>query len=538
VAPLKVFFFSECYLRLCNGMYDIGDLRDRERHISNWQVNKHGRNVVDGAVVSLSDFRSELRELTGREDFWEKELLPSVKDIVIEVLRAAEGRLCQRTESFELFGFDLMVDEDLKPWLLEVNLSPGCESRTPFLEGMLDRMAHRMVQVAVLGLEEPDGEEPDWIKICDDSTGKGAASLAAAEAAKRASDLVRPSAADLAIQGMPLRAPKKRRPGGSELPHSSSPRLHGKLEEAGKASPEPRPPPGQPKHGRPIPQIKKTSVHSDDATKSSCQAISEDAENQDPTGEGQDYDDEDFEEDEDEDHQADSSSKSPAARIPQDGEETARAVSFDKSVSENSATVSSQSSPRKGTGFVNVGDIPDTDNEDEEEATQAVAFDKSVKDQSLSSSQSPQQKDEEPTKAVAFDKSAEEKGSASLQISASLQSPQRKGTGFVSMKDIPDTDDEDEEPAKAVAFDKSAEEKGSASLQSPQLKGTGFVNMEDIPDTDDEDEETFEVESPTNLDGNQQLGIAGAEKVHEDDEYADPFEESGTSRSSELSRRK
>ena len=28
------------YLRLCNGMYDLGDLQNREKHISNWQVNK------------------------------------------------------------------------------------------------------------------------------------------------------------------------------------------------------------------------------------------------------------------------------------------------------------------------------------------------------------------------------------------------------------------------------------------------------------------------------------------------------------------
>ncbi|CAE7365567.1 TTLL3E, partial [Symbiodinium necroappetens] len=171
VRPLKVFMFSECYLRLCNGMYDLGDLRDRERHISNWQVNKHGKNVVEGAVVSLADFREQLAELTGREDYWEAVLLPAIKQIVIEVMRSVEASLQPRAESFELFGFDLIVDEAMKPWLLEVNLSPGCESRVSFLERMLARMTRRLIEVAVLGKEEPDGEVPDWIKLCDDSVG-------------------------------------------------------------------------------------------------------------------------------------------------------------------------------------------------------------------------------------------------------------------------------------------------------------------------------------------------------------------------------
>jgi len=480
VAPLKVFFFSECYLRLCNGMYDLGDLRDRERHISNWQVNKHGRNVVDGAVVSLSDFCSELRELTGREDFWEEELLPSVKRIVIEVLRAAEGRLCHRAESFELFGFDIMVDENMRPWLLEVNLSPGCESRTPFLERMLERMAQRLVEVAVLGLEEPDGEKPDWIKICDDGADKSPASLAVVEAAKRAADPMRPSAADLAVQGKPLRAPKKRRAGGSESPHSNSPRQRGKQEEAGKKSTGPTPSAGQ----------LKSNINSEkEKSPGHAKAISSNTEGLSPGEAGQDYD-EDFEDDDEEDQ-----------------EDREKGVSFDKLAKDASLSVST-SPQRKGTGFVNVGDLPDTDDEDEEEkeATRAVNFDKSAKDNNTISLQSQQRKgtgfvnvgdipdtdeeeegeeDDEPKKEVAFDQSAKDNSPDDWTSS------QRKGTGFVSIGDIPDTDSEDEDAktANSVAFDKSAKDTSTPSSQTPQRKGTGFVNVGDIPDTDEEEDE-------------------------------------------------
>jgi len=36
-----------------------------------------------------------------------------------------------RTNCFEIFGFDVLVDSDLKPWLIEVNLSPSMATDSP-----------------------------------------------------------------------------------------------------------------------------------------------------------------------------------------------------------------------------------------------------------------------------------------------------------------------------------------------------------------------------------------------------------------------
>ena len=51
----KVFLFSECYLRICNDVYDLGDLENRQSHISNWQVNK--------TIIRLKTFKHQVKRL-------------------------------------------------------------------------------------------------------------------------------------------------------------------------------------------------------------------------------------------------------------------------------------------------------------------------------------------------------------------------------------------------------------------------------------------------------------------------------------------
>eukprot|EP00435_Cladocopium_sp_Y103_P015372 s1614_g3.t1 len=170
--PLKVYMFSS---RLCNAPYDLGDLENRQRHISNWSVNKRGKHVSDGAVASLDEFQEVLEMMTGHRSYWEEELIPQLKTCIIQTLHAVQPNIIQRSESFEVYGFDFLIGEDLKPWLLEVNLSPACESRTAWMSEMLERMASRLVEVLLQGdAFTPDGREPDWQLICDEGPDRDA----------------------------------------------------------------------------------------------------------------------------------------------------------------------------------------------------------------------------------------------------------------------------------------------------------------------------------------------------------------------------
>ena len=50
-----------------------------------------------------------------------------------------------RQHSFELFGFDFMVDQDFKVWMLECNSGPSLSESNIFLSGLIKRMLGKSV---------------------------------------------------------------------------------------------------------------------------------------------------------------------------------------------------------------------------------------------------------------------------------------------------------------------------------------------------------------------------------------------------------
>lgn len=76
-----------------------------------------------------------------------------VDAIVLQSLRACQAAVINDRHCFELYGYDVIIDAQLKPWLIEVNSSPSLSAST-----QSDRVMKAKVIHDVLSLVAP----PEW----------------------------------------------------------------------------------------------------------------------------------------------------------------------------------------------------------------------------------------------------------------------------------------------------------------------------------------------------------------------------------------
>lgn len=144
----KCYLFREGYIRTSSYTFSLNQEHIDQPfvHLTNNAVQQHDSNygkLEEGNQLSFTQGQELLMSQKGIDVDFHKIYNNEILDIILMSLKSVDnGRLNPnfKRHSFEIMGYDFMIDEELRPWLIEVNTNPCLEETSGLLRQLLPRM--------------------------------------------------------------------------------------------------------------------------------------------------------------------------------------------------------------------------------------------------------------------------------------------------------------------------------------------------------------------------------------------------------------
>lgn len=117
-------------------------------------------NTLHGGKWSVQNLKLFLEGTKGKEVT--DKLFGNISWLIVHSLRAVAPVMVADRHCFECYGYDIIIDNTLKPWLVEVNASPSLTSTT-----VNDRILKYKLIDNILSIVLPPSGIPDvrWNKV-------------------------------------------------------------------------------------------------------------------------------------------------------------------------------------------------------------------------------------------------------------------------------------------------------------------------------------------------------------------------------------
>ncbi|XP_060835635.1 polyglutamylase complex subunit TTLL1-like [Rhopalosiphum padi] len=130
--PLKAYLFKSGFCRFCTAKYNtsVTDIDNLLIHLTNVSIQKQADeyNTMHGGKLSVQNLRLFLESTRGKTVT--DELFDNIVWLIVHSLKSVSYIMTNDRHCFECYGYDIIIDDNLKPWLIEVNASPSLAATT------------------------------------------------------------------------------------------------------------------------------------------------------------------------------------------------------------------------------------------------------------------------------------------------------------------------------------------------------------------------------------------------------------------------
>ena len=130
--PLTAYLYRTGFCRFTSFKYSLNpeDLNNNQIHLTNVAIQKQS-STYDRQIGGKWYFRELKTYLMGRySEEQVNNMFDGIQNIIIKCFYAVQSVIAKDRHCFELYGYDILIDENLKPWLIEINSNASLTAST------------------------------------------------------------------------------------------------------------------------------------------------------------------------------------------------------------------------------------------------------------------------------------------------------------------------------------------------------------------------------------------------------------------------
>ena len=150
----NVFICREGHLKACSQQYDLNNL-DVFTHITNYSLQKRCKDFAKYEQGNEISFKKFIELLDNKNKGQGQKIFNRIFNKMKEEIQLSMNSVGRnlmgvpKVLSFQIFGYDFIVDQKYNPWILEINDNPGLEISSELISHLIPRMIDDAVRLTV-----------------------------------------------------------------------------------------------------------------------------------------------------------------------------------------------------------------------------------------------------------------------------------------------------------------------------------------------------------------------------------------------------